>query len=94
MSNNKNIILDIDPEEKIQLKKEVNKHPPLVEVLSRVPDASWEEQLAMIAGYCMIMVDGVYNQKDLIGLYEILFGRLIERRTTIVTGSKASERLQ
>ncbi len=92
--SDKNIILDIDPEEKIQLKREVNKHPPLVEILHRVPDAAWEEQLAVIAGYCMIMVNGYYSPEDLIGLYEILFSKLLEKRTSIVTVVKAAERLQ
>ena len=74
------IVFDMFSEERIELMREVNRHPPLVEILNRVPDATWEERLAMIAAYGMIMVDGYYSQEELERLYEILITKLRDMR--------------
>lgn len=97
------IVFDMFSEERIELMKETNRHPPLVIILNRVPDAAWEEQLAMICAYCYITVDGYYTQEELERLYGILFGKLQDMRAVAlhmggatpfassITGTKVDE---
>ena len=47
-----------------------------------LPIGALAEQLAEIAGYCFIIVDGMYTPKDLEGLYDMLIKSLRKSRTS------------
>ena len=77
------IVYQMYSEARIELVKETNRHPPLIYMLQQLPiDVTWEEQLAEIAGYCFIVVDGMYMPKDLEGLYDKLIKSLRKSRTS------------
>jgi len=82
------IVYQMFSEARIQLVKEVNKNPPLVYILQKMGgEPSWEEQLAEIAAYCFIVVDGAYTPDDLEGLYEMLIKSLREKSVIVLPGN-------
>lgn len=63
----------------VALRTEVNRHPVLVAQLQELPaDADWADQLAEIAAYCNVVMDGMYSPEDL----EILYPQLTKRMAT------------
>ena len=55
-------------------------HPELMEKLSNHQQGDLEIILAEICAHCSIIVDGVYDQNDLVNLARICTGRLKEMR--------------
>ena len=80
--------IEMFSEVRIALMKEVREHPPLVEILARLPRTNtpddWPIQLAEIAAYVVIVVDGEYMPSELEGLYRLCFFKLKEKRAIIV----------
>lgn len=76
--------INIWPDELIQLNQEVRNHPILMNLLGNHErnDAvnEWETKLAEIAVYCEVILDGTYNEEELVKLCGILKVKLVERR--------------
>lgn len=62
---------------RVALNTECNRHPVLIAQLMELDDPDWAEQLAEIAAYCNVTMDGLYSQEDL----EILYPQLTKRMT-------------
>lgn len=71
-------------EARIELAREVKKHPPLTEILATFDPNDFEIQLAEICTYCKVVVHGDYIQSELDNLCTILFNRLRAKRGGIV----------
>ena len=76
--------LEMFSEARIALMREVNQHPPLIEILATVDPTDWEAQLAEIAAYVVVVVDGHYTMSELEGLYKMCFFKLNKKRAMIV----------
>lgn len=76
--------INIWPDELIQLNQEIRNHPILMSLLANHErnDAvnEWETKLAEIAVYCEVILDGTYNEEELVKLCGILKVKLVERR--------------
>ncbi len=76
--------INIWPDELIALNQEVLHHPILMQLLGNHERKDgineWETKLAEIAMYCEVILDGTYNEEELIKLCDILRTKLIERR--------------
>lgn len=76
--------INIWPEELIQLNRELIHHPVLMNLLANHERNDkineWEVKLAEIAVYCEVLLDGEYNEEELVKLCGILYKKLIERR--------------
>lgn len=70
-------------EPRIALNREVANHPELMELLQKHPANEFEIRLAEIASYCEVILDGVYSQMELDKLCDILYKKLIQKRTPI-----------
>jgi len=82
------IVYEMFSEARIELVKEVRRHEPLVYLLKNLGiEASWEDQLAEIAAYCFIVVDGNYTPDDLEGMYDMLIKSLRKKSTIILPGN-------
>ena len=73
-------------EARVALNQECTHHPVLLAQLMELPDPDWAEQLAEIAAYCNVAMDGVYSQEDLEILYPQLTKRMIDTRLSYQTG--------
>lgn len=74
-------------EARIALQREVNRHPLLVEfiqVAAMNGQDQWEDQLAEIAAFCGVALDGHYMPSELEVLYDKLYFELRAARTIIV----------
>lgn len=70
---------------RVDLMREVNNHPQLCEILHAIGiDADWTEQLAEIAAYCNVMMDGDYLLRELEELYPQLRQKLMNDRSPLV----------
>ena len=86
----KKIVKEYFSEARIALVKEIRNHPPLMYMLQQIGPAAWEQQLAEIAAYCFIIVEGTYSPKELDGLYDILIASLRSSNKLIVTSGNDS----
>lgn len=77
---------DMFPEELTTLMQEIAnpEHKPLHELLASIRTADVYEQLAHVAAYCSVILDGLYTPDDLLGLYKLLTKKLYEMRTHIL----------
>lgn len=80
--------LEFFHQNRVDLQKEVNRHPELLQILEeqeyRGKEDDWEVQLAEIATYCEVMLDGNYMPHELDHLCGILYKKLIEKRVPII----------
>lgn len=85
--SNKNSKLQYEmfPEELIQLRIEINNHPDLLVILAGQADKDVYIQIAEIAAYCGIVLDGDYTRDDIIGLCKTCLEHLIRKRDIIVS---------
>ena len=77
-------------EARIQLTKESREHPELVTCLAALREQGfkdWEDQIACIAAYCFIKVEGMYFQDELDKLADILTFKLKEMRMITIDSS-------
>lgn len=72
-------------EELIELNREVAGHPDLVEKLHQQDSPDMEVRLAVIAAYCNILLDGVYDSYDINKIAAKCIQILRARRTGIIT---------
>jgi len=63
----------------------VNHYPDLANLLAKYPNRPLEVKLATIAAYCNVAVDGDFREKDLEKLFQLLYYKLKEKRTIIVS---------
>ena len=73
-------------EGRIHLQREVNKHPRLVILINqaaREGNEEWSDQLAEIAAFCGIGLEGNYFPAELEPLYDKLYFELVAARTII-----------
>ena len=84
----KTIVLNFFPQEKVELLREVNRHPMLKLILADTGlgnnEDDWPGVLGHVAAYCNIEMDGMYTPDDLIYLYHILTLKLIKKRSIII----------
>ena len=71
-------------EKRIELQRELQYHPELVEKLQRYAADAFELQLSEICSWFGIVLDGDYYPEDLDNLCEILRKKLVEKRTLIL----------
>jgi hypothetical protein len=76
--------IEMFPTERIELHREVGRHPALVEILSEQPSATFEEKLAHIATYCNVLIDGDFTQREINQLCDILIRELQQKRTGFI----------
>lgn len=80
----KNIAFDYFPQDLIDLRIEVQKHPPLLKLLHEQEDKDVYIQILEIAAYCKILVVGEYTREDMLNLCKMLTEKLMSMRTIIV----------
>lgn len=71
------VIITYFTEARVKLQTECNRHPVLIAELMALDDPDWGEQVAEIAAYCNVVMDGLYSNEDL----EILYPQLTKRMT-------------
>lgn len=74
-------------EGRIALQREVNKHPRLCILIAqaaREGDGEWSDQLAEIAAFCGIGLEGEYLPSELDPLYDKLYFELRAARMIVV----------
>ena len=71
---------------RVALQTECNRHPVLIAQLMEMNDPDWAEQLAEIAAYCNVAMDGLYSQEDLEILYPQLTKRMVDTRLGASSG--------
>ena len=65
---------------------ECNRHPILVAQVNQLGfEPDWAEVIGVIAAYCNVMMDGMYNQND----FELLYPQLTKRMTDTRLGAGA-----
>lgn len=77
-------VLEFFSPAKIALIREVKNHPDLVELLATEQPEEFEDQVAMIAGYLKILVDGMYTMEELDRLCDICWRQLVAKRKIIL----------
>lgn len=82
--NLKNPVFDFFPQELIDLRLEIQKHPPLLQILADQADKDVYIQIMEIATYCEILVAGEYTKDDMLNLCTMLTQKLMSMRTLIV----------
>lgn len=83
VENKAKVTLDYFSKARITMLIEINCHPILVAELLRLHEEdnfSWEEQMAEIAAYCNVTMDGLYSNEDLEILYPQLTKRMADTR--------------
>lgn len=78
------LILDMFHQNRLDLNQEVNKHPKLMQLLFNHPVDEFEIRLAEIASYCNVILHGDYSKSDLDKLCEVLYKKLVEKRTPFI----------
>lgn len=69
----------------IALNKEIQHHPDLQEQLNHMPTHEMEVRLACIAAFCNVAMDGYFFKEELDEIAAMLFNKLREKRTLILT---------
>ena len=72
------------PEELIALRQEIDHHPDLLTILAGQADKDVYVQIAEIAAYCGIVLDGMYTRDDIIGLCDKCIKALQAKRISII----------
>lgn len=72
------------PAEALALQEELQYHPDLQRQLMQDPSNELELRLGRIAAYCEIIMDGYYDNAQLVALCGILAERLKKKRTIII----------
>ena len=78
------MIYEYFPEDLNALRQEIDNHPDLLVILSVQQDKDVYIQLAEIAAYCGIVLDGEYTRDALIKLCGIMVNQLQSRRIKII----------
>lgn len=71
---------------RVALHTECNRHPVLISLLRNLPNPDWADQLAEIAAYCNVVMDGLYSMDDLEVLYPQLTKRMVDTRLSANSG--------
>ncbi len=69
---------------RIDLDREIQKHPELIEVLKNQEANEVEMRIAVIAMYCDVVLHGDYTPLDLDDLCGVLYKKLIEKRVPLI----------
>lgn len=85
--NLKRPAFDYFPQELIDLRLEIQKHPALLIILADQADKDVYIQILEIAAYCKILVMGEYTRDDMLGLCEKLTQKLRSMRKIVVISS-------
>lgn len=80
----KNPAYEYFPQDLIDLRLEIQKHPPLLALLANQADKDVYIQILEIAAYCKILVAGTYTQDDMLNLCKMLTEKLMSMRTIVV----------
>lgn len=79
--------LELHPPSLIALQQEIDQHPPLVEILSgkqvESPD-DFAEWVAAVGTYAGLLLDGLYDAKDMAGICNKLTELLYKKRTSLI----------
>lgn len=70
--------------ERMELTKEIQNHPRLLENIAADNATDWADVLASTAAYCDILLDGLYNEADQDRLAAILYDKLRAKRYAII----------
>lgn len=73
------------PEPLNALRQEIDNHPELLAILACQADKDVYIQIAEIAAYCNVVLDGYYTRDDFIKLCDIMVGILKAKRVSIIT---------
>lgn len=80
----KNPAYEYFPQELIDLRIEIQKHPILLKILHDQAEKDIYIQLMEIATHCGILVAGDYTQEDMLGLCRVMTNKLMSMRTIII----------
>ena len=80
----KNPVYELYEQELQDLNQEVTFHPDLQEILRQQTEKDFYVQLADIALFCGVVLEGDYTKSDVLRLCTILTKKLYERRTGIM----------
>jgi len=80
----KRVKLDFFPQERIDLDREIQNHPDLIEILKDQDANEFELRVAVIAMYCDVILHGDYLPTDLTHLCGKLRNILVGKRTGIL----------
>ena len=72
------------PPELQALREEIDFHPDLKLLLHNQEDKDVYIQICEIAGYCQVLLDGMYTRDNMIDLCGILIGKLQAKRTILI----------
>lgn len=73
------------PPEILALQEEILEHPPLMEQLYKQgPTAPIEDKMGTVCAYCGIILDGIYDEKDILKLAEKCTKELYEARKSFI----------
>ena len=70
------MIIEMFPEELIELNREVANHPELMHRLANHPPDDIINRIAEIAVYCEVIVDGMYSRQEVLALCDKLTTKL------------------
>ena len=83
IGNNRSI--EMFSEAKIELLREVNKHPDLrLQLAVEATGGDEGAVIGTIAAYCNVVMDGTYHREEIERLYPILVGKLQNMRKIII----------
>lgn len=77
-------ILQYFPEEFLELQQEITHHPALMKLIANHPVNEFEVRIAECAAYCGIILDDMYDEKDLAKLAGIITKELRKARVELV----------
>lgn len=80
----KNVAFDYFPQELIDLRIEIQRHPELLKILHEQEDKDVYIQIMEIATHCKILVTGEYTRDDMLNLCKMLTQKLMSMRSIIV----------
>jgi hypothetical protein len=64
----------------IELQKEIQRHPPLAEIIKQNQDQPFVVLLGHVAAYCNVIVDGSYNYLEIVHVCGKLVEKLQDKR--------------
>lgn len=68
------------PDEMLELQSEIKHHPILMEALKELQGYNFSFQLAAVATYCDVLLDGDYSTQDILKIAERLTRKLQDKR--------------
>lgn len=76
--------LRLFPESYNALQLEILNHPRLCKLIANHPPQEFELRLAEIATYCEVVLDGLYDERDLDNICQLCWKKLKKMNSSII----------